>query len=150
PEDVMRTMSHELVELFTDPESDGWCSGGDPSTGEIGDLAADPSGTKQTAWGNDVHVQAYWANRHNANVIPIERDYRARIHGAVTVDKRASTEGTFHPDATDSKLCEVIPACCLEERAYRYWTVQQDETATLRVETQRYRQPTVAWTVEGQ
>jgi hypothetical protein len=149
PEDALRTMSHELAELFTDPETDGWYSVG-ASTGEIGDLAAEPDGTKQTAWVNGVHVQAYWSNRHNANVIPIDRDYRAQIVGTVKVDKHTVSQGTFRPDESDRKLCHLIPACCLTDRDYSYTTSEKDETATLRVETQRYRQPKVAWTVEGQ
>ena len=151
PEDVMRTMSHELTELFTDPESDGWYSGGSSGTGEIGDLAAEPvSGVKQAAWVNGVHVQAYWSNRHNANVIPIDRDYRAQIVGTIKVDKRTVTHGTFRPDESDSRLCHLIPACCLADHDYAYTTIQRDETATLRADTQRYRQPKVAWMVEGQ
>jgi len=149
PEDVMRTMSHELAELFTDPESDAWYSAA-AGTGEVGDLAAEPDGTKQTAWVNGVHVQGYWSNRHNANVIPIDRDYRAQIVGTVRVDKRTVTHGKFHPDESDSRLCHLIPACCLVDREYNFTRFESDETATLRVETERYRQPKVAWTVDGQ
>lgn len=67
-EDVIRTATHELVEVFTDPELDAWYN--DPANGgEIADLAVSGR-TKQTAFVNGAKVQAYWSNRHGAPVIP--------------------------------------------------------------------------------
>jgi hypothetical protein len=149
PESAMRTCSHELVEMLTDPELDGWYAGS--VSGEIGDAASTPgTGTKQTAWVNGVQVQAYWSNRHGATVIPIDRDYKARILGTIHSDRRVPEAGTFRPDPGDSKLCNLTPKCCLEQRDYHYTNVKQDETVQLHVETgPRYRQPQFVWSVEG-
>ncbi|MGZ6638083.1 MAG: hypothetical protein ACXVH3_31305 [Solirubrobacteraceae bacterium] len=150
PEDAIRTMSHELVELFTDPETDAWYASA-ASNGEIGDAAvSSPGSIKQTAWVNDAHVQAYWSNRHAATIIPIDRDYQARIRGAIIAeDVKVLEEGQFRPDPEDTRLCDLIPACCLRDRDFSYEIDGHDEVVRLHVETQRYRQPAFAWTVEG-
>jgi hypothetical protein len=147
-EDVMRTMSHELVELFTDPETDAWYAGG-AAAGEIGDAGVSGN-VKQTAWVNGVKVQAYWSNRHAATVIPIDRDYRARIIGtAIQKGSEVIERGTFRPDPKDQALCSIVPACCLPNRDFFYEIVGHDEVVRLHVETQRYRQPTCVWMIEG-
>ena len=149
PEDALRTMSHELVEMLSDPESDAWYAG-NAQTGEIGDAAvSSPGGTKQTAWVNGVHVQAYWSNQYGATVIPIDRDYQARILGSIKLTNRHVVNGTFRPDPEDSRLCELVPQCCIVDRDYKYTIVKRDELVRLSVETQRYRQPQLAWSVEG-
>jgi hypothetical protein len=150
PEDAMRTCSHELVEMLTDPiPPQGWWTS-EVKDGEIGDAAVTPGTTeKQTAWVNGVHVQAYWSNRHGATVIPIDHDYKARILGTMHSDRRVSEIGTYRPDPSDSKLCNLSPKCCLEQRDYHYTMVKQDETVQLHVETGRYRQPQFSWSVEG-
>lgn len=149
PEDTSRTLSHELVELFTDPEGDGWYAG-DSSNGEIGDAAASADGTKQSAWVNGARASAYWSNRHGATVLPIDRDYKGRIRGAISVTRRRTTPGTFRPDPSERKLCGILPACCLEDRDYSYTFVSRDESASLRMETLRYYSPVAAWTIAGQ
>jgi hypothetical protein len=149
PEDALRTMSHELVEMLSDPEQDAWYAS-NSQTGEIGDAAvSSPGNIKQTAWVNGVHVQAYWSNQYGATVIPIDRDYQARILGSIKLTNRTVVNGTFRPDPTDSRLCELVPQCCIVDRDYKYTIVKRDELVRLSVETQRYRQPQVAWTVEG-
>ncbi|MGA7317454.1 MAG: hypothetical protein WBX22_26185 [Silvibacterium sp.] len=155
PEDALRTMSHELVELLSDPELSTWYAGNDPTAdgAEIADAAVstDPTGkkNKQTAWVSGVHVQAYWSNQYGATVIPIDRDYQARINGTIKLDKRTVENGTFLPDPEDSRLCDILPQCCLLIQDYKYTIVKRDETVRLRIETQRYRTPVLAWTVEG-
>jgi hypothetical protein len=150
-EDVIRTMSHELVELFTDPEGDGWYAPGD--NGEVGDAAVSRSVNgivKQSAWVNGARVQAYWSNRHAATVIPIDRDYQARIRGAIIAEGvKVLERGTFRPDPQDTALCDLIPACCLPDRDFRYEIAGHDEVIRLHIQTQRYRQPTCTWTIEG-
>ena len=149
PEDALRTMSHELVEMLSDPESDAWYAG-NAQTGEIGDAAvSSPGKIKQTAWVNGVHVQAYWSNQYGATVIPIDRDYQARILGSIKLTNRHVVNGTFRPDPEDSRLCELVPQCCIVDRDYKYTIVKRDELVRLSVETQRYRQPQLAWSVEG-
>jgi hypothetical protein len=150
-EDVTRTLSHELVEMLSDPEGTSWYAGGDPEGGEIGDAAASPaSGVKQTAWVNGVHVQAYWSNEHAATVVPMDLDYSARIDCVIKVESHHATAGTFRVDPRDSRLCSILPACCFADKLYHYTMTQRNEAATLSVETQRYRQPQFAWTVGGQ
>ncbi|MGC2240352.1 MAG: hypothetical protein WA726_05900 [Acidimicrobiia bacterium] len=151
-DDTTRTLTHELTELLTDPNSgDGWFA--DPaSDGEIAD-AANVGGTYQTAWVNGAKVSAYWSNRHSATVIPIDRDYRARIVGSVSLQRGGRhkvANGRFRPDPTDSAFCGIVPACCFEDRDYTWVVNGLDETAILRVETHRYRQPIVTWTIQGQ
>ncbi|MEV6817020.1 hypothetical protein, partial [Micromonospora sp. NPDC051296] len=149
PELTMRTLSHELVEMFTDPEGDGWyCQRAE--VGEIADAAVSGS-IKQAAWVNDVRVQAYWSNNHSATVIPVDRDYRARISGTLAVDSATTlTSGTFRPSAAQMALCSIVPDCCFSDRDYSYEVVGRDESITLRLETQRYRAPRAAWTLAGQ
>jgi hypothetical protein len=149
PEDTIRTLSHELVELFTDPEPPtGWYA--EPAEkGEISDAGVSGT-TKQTAWVNGAHVQSYWSNRHSATVIPIDRDYEAQIRGVTSEESRRVLEtGTFRPDLSDSAACEKVPACCMEDRDYAWTLVGFDELATLRLHTNRYRQPKAVWTIEG-
>jgi hypothetical protein len=57
--------------------------------------------------------------------------------------------GFFHPDPEDSRLCNLLPQCCLENRDYKFTIVERDEVVGLSVETQRYRQPQIVWTIEG-
>ena len=141
-------MSHELVEMLSDPEGDGWYAP-PAATGEIGDAAVSGS-VKQTAWVNGAHVQAYWSNRHSATVIPMDRDYRARFRGTLAVDSRHSIgRGTFRPDPSERRLCAIAQACCLEDRDYTWEVTGRDESVTLRLETQRYRQPKATWTIAG-
>jgi hypothetical protein len=146
-EDVMRTATHELVELFSDPEADGWYA--DPiSSGEIGDLAVSGT-TKQSAFVNGAKVTAYWSNRHNATVIPIDRDYRARLAGTVSPAFTGTEHGKFRPDPSESRLCSILPSCCLQDREFSYSIAKYDDVVKVRVETLRYRAPVVTWTVEG-
>jgi hypothetical protein len=142
-------MSHELVELFTDPELDAWYAGGSKA-GEVGDAGVSSGNVKQTAWVNGAKVQAYWSNRHGATVIPIDRDYRARIVGAAIAQGSEVVErGSFRPDPKDQAMCSLIPACCLPNRDFYYEIVGHDEVVRLHLERERYRQPTFVWMIEG-
>ncbi len=151
-DDTTRTLTHELTELLTDPTAnDGWYAG----TGEGGEIAdaANVMGTYQTVWVNGTKVTSYWSNRHSATVIPIDRDYRARIIGSISLQRGGRHElerGTFRPSPADTAFCKDVRACCIEDRDYAWVVNGLNETATLRVETQRYRQPIVTWTINGQ
>jgi hypothetical protein len=149
PESTIQTVSHELVEMFTDPEDDGWYA--DPAeTGELSDAGVSPGVGKQTAWVSGVHVQSYWSNRHSATVIPIDRDYAARIAGRMRLNStKVLDSGTFRPEPGELALCHLVPECCIEDRDYTWNLVGRDEVVTLRVETTRFRQPKVVWTIEG-
>jgi hypothetical protein len=146
------TASHELVELLTDPDTTGGWFASSAAEGEIAD-AAWSGKTAQTAWVNGAKVQAYWSNRHSATVIPIDRDYRARIVGSVGPrrgGRHKLDSGTFRPDPGDLAFCPMLQECCIEDRDYEWDVYGINETATLRVETSRYRQPVVSWTINGQ
>jgi hypothetical protein len=146
-EDVIRTATHELVELFSNPEGDAWYA--DPiASGEIGDLAVS-AGTKQSAFVNGAKVTAYWSNRHNATVIPIDRDYRARLNGTISADLTGVHHGTFRPDPSESRLCSILPSCCLQDRDFNYTLANYDDIAKIRVETERYRAPVFTWMIGG-
>ncbi|SDK93273.1 hypothetical protein SAMN04487916_104142 [Arthrobacter sp. ov407] len=147
PENTIRTLSHELVEMFTDPEADAWYVGS-PEGGEIGDAAQSP-GDYQTALVNGARASAYWSNRHAATVIPIDRDYKARIRGAISVTARRTVSRVFRPDPAENRLCSIVPECCFEDRDYAYTLVSRDESVSLRMETLRYYSPVAAWTING-
>jgi hypothetical protein len=151
-DDTTRTASHELTELLTDPDTTGGWFATPLDDSEIAD-AANVGGTYQTAWVNGAKVSAYWSNRHSATVIPIDRDYRARIVGSVGPHRGGRHKldsGTFRPDPGDLAFCPTLQECCIEDRDYEWDVYGINETATLRVETRRYRQPVVNWTINGQ
>ena len=151
PEDTARTLSHELVEMLTDPDTgEGWYAT-EPKNGEISDAGVESDGaTKQTAWVNGVHVQSYWSNRHAATVIPIDRDYRAQLSGStVELTRRTLDTGWFRPSASDNALCKQSPSCCVDDRDYTWMVVGFDERARVRVLADRYRVPKAVWTIEG-
>ncbi|WP_029112313.1 hypothetical protein [Mycobacterium sp. URHB0044] len=156
-ETMMQTIAHEIVEMITDPEIDGWHTDleSDATGGEIADIALSMDGSGgqvwQSAWVNDVNVQAYWSNRHNATVIPIDQDYGARITGtSAEVERSLVQEGGFRPEASDSAACSTsLPECCIDDR--EYWWAVYDVTAAVRLELdiRRYRDPLVSWTING-
>lgn len=156
-ETMMQTISHEIVEMITDPEIDGWHTDlkSDATGGEIADIAlsTDGSGNQvwQSAWVNDVNVQAYWSNRHNANVIPTDNDYAVRITGASAEKARTMiSEGGFRPDPSDSAACSAsLRECCFDDR--EYWWAVYDVAGTIRLEIdkERYHDPQYSWTDNG-
>jgi len=66
-DEMIRAFSHELVEMCTDPEDDGWkVDDGGTGCDEIGDLC-----NNRTAPVNGVNnVEAYWSNREGTCIIP--------------------------------------------------------------------------------
>ena len=153
PEDVIGVFTHELVEMLSDPEADAWYAG-NPGTGEIGDAAVKggnslPKLPGQAAWVNGAHVTAYWSNQYGATVIPIDRDYRAKINGTIKLEHQDLIHGTFRPDPAESRLCELLPECCFADKDYKYTLAKRDELVRLSVDTERYRQPQFAWFVEN-
>jgi len=149
-DNTSETISHELVELFTNPQNQGWFSN-TPNPLEIADSADTPGGF-QTAFVNGARVSAYWSNNHGATIVPIDQDYRARIVADVTTvpgSRYKIDEGTFRPDDRDRLMCGFVDVCCVEDRPYGWWIHGHDETATLTVETGRYRTPQATWSVNG-
>ena len=107
-DDTSRIVSHELVELLTDPQQSGWSRAAPAGSDEIAD-SADVSASGQSAFVNDARVSAYWSNAHNATVIPIDRDYSASLAGEIEVEHTHSiAAGTFRP--TDRDLPSAKPS----------------------------------------
>ncbi|HEX8509800.1 MAG TPA: hypothetical protein VF635_09950, partial [Propionibacteriaceae bacterium] len=79
PEDTMRTLSHELVELLTDPEADGWHTERDGGNNEVSDAGRSAGVGYQTALVGGARVQSYWSQARNRTVIPLEHGYRAQL-----------------------------------------------------------------------
>jgi hypothetical protein len=135
--------------MFTDPELDAWYTQ-TPQTGEISDAGVSADGQIQRALVNGARVASYWSNRHSATVIPIDRDYAAQLKGVTSEEGRKVIDsGTFRPEPSDNAACEKVPECCMKDREYS-WTLHGfDEVARIRLEKTRYRQPKVAWQIEG-
>lgn len=108
PEDTSRTVSHELVEMFTNPEGDAWYVGSS-ANGEIGDAAVSADGTKQSAWVNGARASAYWSNRHAATVLPIDRDYKARIRERSPLPHAARCPARSRPTLRKAGCAELCP-----------------------------------------
>lgn len=79
----------------------------------------------------------------------IDRDYRARLLCTVSPEHTGTERGTFRPDPSESRLCAILPSCCLSTRDFNYSVAKYDDVVRIRVETQRYRQPVLSWSVEG-
>ncbi|HVQ50418.1 MAG TPA: hypothetical protein VMS92_10275 [Mycobacterium sp.] len=153
PEFTMVTLSHELTEMLTDPEADAWrLSPVNGSNTEVSDVSFSSGRTvRQNAFVNGTQVEAYWSNRHGATVIPIDRDYGARLRARITESaRRESNHGHFRPTPSDSVACSPeLPECCFPDRDYEWRSYTIDETARVRLVTQRYRTPVAAWTING-
>jgi hypothetical protein len=144
------TFSHELVELLTDPEMDGWYNDTlDHNEGEIADLCQ-PGGNWETAFVGDVNVMAYWSARDQACVIPTHT-LRVRVDGLISVDDtRPDGEGDQeYPFGQNRPLCALLPACCFKG-PYHWRRTQVLETATLEATTSGYHAPTLVWAVNDQ
>jgi hypothetical protein len=151
PEATIITLAHELVEMFTDPEIDGWYINIPGQKGEeINDGSASAGGVRQTAWVNGAQVSSYWSNRHLANVIPIDRDYAAQLKAVTSeISRNVLSSGTFRPEPSDNAACERVRECCIEDRDYSWTVYGFDERAKIRLSTSRYRQPKASWSIEG-
>jgi hypothetical protein len=152
---LMIALSHEVVETLTDPEGDAWCTDSQlDGRFEISDagFSVTPTNSEiQTAFVNGVHVQSYWSARHNATIIPIDRDYKARLTARVReVTRHVNASGTFRPEPGDSAACSKIPQCCIEDRDYEWRAYAVDEVARITLLTERFRRADASWTVNGE
>lgn len=150
---TMLTLGHELVEILTDPEADGWRR--DPPDGdcEICDWSDSTDGAgqvRQRAWVNDVRVQSYWSIRHGATIIPIDDDYGAQLEARVTeTNRREIGRGTMVTDPAVRRACATIPACCIADDRYQYVLYSVSETARIRLNCTRFRTPRASWSIRG-
>lgn len=143
PEDTLRTFSHELVELLTDPEGDGWHTEKSGGTNEVSD-AGRSSGSYQTAVVGGARVQSYWSEARRRTVIPVEPHWRAQISAKVEeTDRRDLDRGEFTPDEAGGLTF------CVENRAYNWWTYEIDQRATLTLRTHLFHTPLASWQING-
>jgi hypothetical protein len=136
--------SHELVELMTSPELDGWhVDMVNPNASEIGDLCDVTNG-----WVNGVFVRAYWSNRDQRCVIPTE-GRMLRIDGTIAGKQpRQVASGPYSPPVPKG-VDKLLPACHLEGKTY-IWTLSEvDETAELDATAEFFYSPGFEWTVAG-
>ena len=153
-ETAMQTVAHEIVEMLTDPELDGWRTSVDGDLSfEIADVATTAANDAYlSAWVNDVNVQAYWSNRHMAPVIPMGPGYEARIVGEVREkEPRLFRQGsTFRPSPGELAACSPqLPECCIEDRDYVWQEWSLTEEIHLDTVTGRYVSPSVQWFLDG-
>ena len=152
---LMKTLSHEVVETLTDPECTAWCTDSpDDGRFEISDAGvsgAPGSLVTQTAFVNGVHVQSYWSAKHRATVIPLDRDYQARLTARTReVRRHIVASGVFRPDPADNAACSPqLPECCIDDRDYEWRVYSVEEVARIHLITQRYRRKDVVWTING-
>lgn len=150
---TMSTLGHELVELLTDPEGDGWRREPYDSNCEIADWSNSTvagSAVRQRAWVNDVRVQSYWSVRHGATVIPIDNDYAAQLEAKVSeTSRREVASGTLVPDPAIRRACSKFAACCIDDDGYGFVVYSVSETARIRLNTVRYHTPKASWSIHG-
>ncbi|MBS1675674.1 MAG: hypothetical protein JSS74_17125 [Actinobacteria bacterium] len=144
PEDTMRTLSHELVELLTDPEGDGWHTERGGGSNEVSDAGQSPGIGYQTAVVGGARVQSYWSQSRNRTVLPLEPGYSARL-SAVTHEtaRRDLDSGTFRPEAGQL-------AFCVADREYWWKTEEIDQRVTVTLATRLFHSPKVTWRIAGQ
>jgi hypothetical protein len=141
---MTNSFSHELVELITDPELDGWLIDNvDRDASEIGDLCESSLG-----WVNGVFVSGYWSMRDQKCVIPTEGRV-VRIDGRILAGvPRQVASGPYQPPAPTG-LKELLPSCHLDGKTYSWTLSEVDETAELDASAQFFTVPAFEWTVAG-
>lgn len=152
---MMRVISHEVVEMMTDPELDAWHTEVDSPTNEISD-AGFSGGTPampniaQAAFVNGARVQSYWSNKHGAPIIPIDRDYSAQLKARIQeLSRHEVGSGTFTINDTDRVGCPTIPECCIDDRDYAWRVDGLNERARVTLEVRRYASPIATWSING-
>lgn len=152
---MMRVISHEVVEMMTDPEADAWHTEHTTGTNEVSDagfsggIPARP-GVAQTAFVNGVRVQSYWSEKIHATVIPVDLDYGARLSATIReTGRRILTHGTFRIDESDRIGCPAFHECCIEDREYDWRVYGLDERARITAQWTRFAQPVFNWTING-
>src|SRR3954447_7766960 len=105
PDLTVRVLAHELVEIITDPEGDGWHTENNTPNNELVDAGGSPNPgavrrtsnfTTQTAFTDDVQLPAYWSQSLGRTVIPLNDRYSARLTATLREAGRRETQsGTF-------------------------------------------------------
>lgn len=143
-ENTMRTLSHELVELLTDPEGDGWHTERGGGSNEVSDAGQSPGVGYQTAIVGGARVQSYWSQARGRTVIPVDQGYSARLT-AVTHEtaRRDLDSGTFRPESGQLSFC-------VADRDYGWKTEELDQRVTVSLTTRVFHSPKVTWRIAGQ
>lgn len=153
PDQTVQVLAHELVEIITDPEGDGWHTENNTPNNELVDPGGSPNPgavrrtsnfTTQTAFTDDVRVQAYWSQSLGRTVIPLNDRYSARLTATIRERTRRETQsGKFRP--TGGRL-----SFCIEDREYWWRVYDVDEHVSVRLQPTGFRSPTASgWVVNG-
>jgi hypothetical protein len=153
PDETVVTVGHEIAEIVTDPEGDGWHTEVNSGANEIVDAGQSPlpgntrwtaNAVDQTAYTDDVKLQAYWSNAHSRTVIPVNDGYLARLRAKIReTSRRTLGEGTFRPKSGGLSFC-------IEDREYWWRTSGLDERVHVRFDSTGFRTPKAsAWTING-
>lgn len=139
------TFSHELVEMLTDPELDGWYVNNVPTDySEIGDLC-----DVQPGWVDGVFVRSYWSATDDACVIPT-RPLSVRLDGVIrTTAEKQVASGDYSPPPAEG-LGHFVAACQLEKNKYPWTLTQHVEQAELEATPNGFHTPTFLWYVGGE
>jgi hypothetical protein len=152
PNETVETLGHELIEIITDPEYDGWHTERQTGTNELVDAGGSPAPgtvrytndfTTQSAFTDDVLVQAYWSNSRGRTVIPLKDVYLGRLRARIEeTDRRQTNEGAFRPASGLS--------FCIDDRDYSWRTFDVDERVAVRIDAQGFHRTVAsAWTING-
>ncbi|WEO78768.1 hypothetical protein BJQ94_06990 [Cryobacterium sp. SO2] len=153
PNNTVETLAHELIEIVTDPEFDGWHTERNTPNNELVDAGGSPAPgqaswtsnfTLQSAFTDDVRVQAYWSNAHWRTVIPLTDVYLGRLRAKLQeTSRRRTAEGSFRPAAGGLSFC-------VEDREYWWRTFDVDERIRVRIDAQGFHTMRAsAWTLNG-
>lgn len=153
PDETVVTVAHEIAEIVTDPERDGWHTEVNSEQNEIVDAGQSPwpgrspwtaDAQDQTAYTDDVKLQAYWSNAHGRTVIPVNEGYAARLRVKLReTSRRTLGEGTFRPEKGGLSFC-------VADREYWWKTSGLDERVHVRFDATGFRTPRAsAWTING-
>jgi hypothetical protein len=149
-DDMVALLSHELVEVATDPEpGGGWFDDTlEHRRGEIADLC-EVHGRWPTAYVGNAKVSAYWSARDRECVIPTH-PLSVRIDGKVAVDERIpdGEDSVDHPFGADPGLCALLPVCCFSG-PYSWTRTRVVETASLHATASGYHAASSTWSIGG-
>ncbi len=153
----MITLTHELVEMMTDPEphgDKGWDAGG-LEAADAAESEKPVNLVRQTACLGGVWMEAYWSNSDGGTVIPIEDGYRAWLTRAHQRGYRATarynrTREILPPDPGFSAACSKdFPVCCIKDKEYEWRLYSLSETGARGPSIQNVSWfPHISWSID--
>ena len=153
PNETVVTIGHEIAEIITDPEGDAWHTEDTRAPNEIVDAGQSPSAgarpfdlnaRDQTAFTDNVKLQAYWSNAHRRTVIPLNEGYMARLRATIRETARHPLHsGTFTPKPGALRVC-------VGERDVWWRTSMIDERIKVRFDGSGFHTPVAGdWSING-